>query len=56
MKRISKSGRRVYVKVDALPKMRSRIGLVILSTSKGLMTDRHASKNKVGGEPLLMVW
>jgi small subunit ribosomal protein S8 len=56
VKRISKSGRRVYVKVDALPKMRSRIGLFILSTSRGLMTDRHASKNKVGGEPLLMVW
>ena len=56
LKRVSKPGRRVYVKVDALPKMRSRIGLVVLSTSKGLMTDRHASKNKVGGEPLLMVW
>ncbi|HEX2964511.1 MAG TPA: 30S ribosomal protein S8 [Syntrophorhabdaceae bacterium] len=56
LKRISKPGRRVYVKVDAIPRLRSRIGLVILSTSKGLMTDRHANKNKVGGEPLLMVW
>ena len=56
LKRISKPGRRVYVKVDAIPKLRSRIGLVIISTSKGLMTDRHAKKNKVGGEPLLMVW
>lgn len=56
LKRISKPGRRVYVKVDAIPRLRSRIGLVIISTSKGLMTDRHANKNKVGGEPLLMVW
>jgi small subunit ribosomal protein S8 len=56
LKRVSKSGRRVYVKVDAIPRLRSRLGLVIISTSKGLMTDRHASKNKVGGEPLLMVW
>jgi small subunit ribosomal protein S8 len=56
LKRVSKPGRRMYVKVDGLPKLRSRIGLVVLSTSKGLMTDRHASKNKVGGEPLLMVW
>ncbi len=56
LKRVSKPGRRIYVKVDAIPKLRSRVGLVVLSTSKGLMTDRHASKNKVGGEPLLMVW
>ena len=56
LKRISKPGRRVYVKVVAIPRLRSRIGLVILSTSRGLMTDRHANKNKVGGEPLLMVW
>ena len=56
LKRVSKPGRRMYVKLDGLPKLRSRIGLVVLSTSKGLMTDRHASKNKVGGEPLLMVW
>lgn len=56
LRRISKPGRRVYVNVDSIPKLRSRIGMVILSTSKGLMTDRHASKNKVGGEPLLMVW
>jgi small subunit ribosomal protein S8 len=56
LKRVSKPGRRMYVKLDGLPKLRSRIGLVVLSTSKGLMTDRRASKNKVGGEPLLMVW
>ena len=56
LKRISKPGRRVYVKVDSIPRLRSRIGLVVISTSKGLMTDRNARKNKVGGEPLLKVW
>ncbi|HVN97510.1 MAG TPA: 30S ribosomal protein S8 [Syntrophorhabdaceae bacterium] len=56
LKRVSKPGRRMYVKADGLSKLRSRIGTVILSTSKGLMTDRNASKSKIGGEPLLMVW
>ena len=56
LKRISKPGRRVYVKVEGIPKLRSRIGLVIISTSKGLMTDRHADNNKLGREPLLMGW
>ncbi|MCX8021957.1 MAG: 30S ribosomal protein S8 [Syntrophorhabdaceae bacterium] len=56
LKRISKPGRRVYVSVDDIPKITKRYGTLILSTSKGLMTDRHAIKNNVGGEPLLMVW
>lgn len=56
LKKISKSGRRVYIGVNDIPKLRSRIGMVIISTSRGLMTDRNASKNNVGGEPLLMVW
>jgi small subunit ribosomal protein S8 len=56
LKRLSKSGRRMYVKVDSIPRLRSKIGLVVISTSKGLMTDRNASKNKVGGEPLFKVW
>jgi small subunit ribosomal protein S8 len=56
LRRISKPGRRVYVKVDGIPKLKTRLSLVILSTSRGLMTDRSATKNKVGGEPLLMVW
>lgn len=56
LKTVSKPGRRVYAKVVDMPKMRSRIGIVVISTSKGLMTDRNAIKNKVGGEPLLMVW
>jgi small subunit ribosomal protein S8 len=56
LRRISKPGRRVYVKVDGIPKLKTRLSLVILSTSKGLMTDKNASKNKMGGEPLLIVW
>jgi small subunit ribosomal protein S8 len=56
LKRISKPGRRVYVKVDGIPKLKSRLSLVVVSTSKGLMTDRNAAKNNIGGEPLLLVW
>lgn len=56
LKRVSKPGRRVYVGAGEISKLKSRLSMVILSTSKGLMTDRSAFKNKVGGEPLLMVW
>jgi small subunit ribosomal protein S8 len=50
------TGRRVYVGADAISKLKHRLSVVIVSTSKGLMSDRNAFKNKVGGEPLLMVW
>ena len=56
LQRVSKPGRRVYVGAGEISKLKSRLSMVILSTSKGLMTDRNAFKNKVGGEPLLMVW
>lgn len=56
LKTISKPGRRVYAGVADLPRFRNRTGIVVISTSKGLMTDRNAMKNKVGGEPLLVVW
>jgi small subunit ribosomal protein S8 len=56
LQRVSKPGRRVYVGAGEISKLKSRLSLVILSTSKGLMTDTNAFKNKVGGEPLLMVW
>ncbi len=56
LKRISKPGRRVYAKSDEMVKLTKRYGMVILSTSQGLMTNRNAKKNNVGGEPLLMVW
>ncbi|MCX5799311.1 MAG: 30S ribosomal protein S8 [Proteobacteria bacterium] len=56
LKRLSKPGRRMYVKVDDIAKLKHRLSVVVLSTSKGLMTDRNAKKNKTGGEPLLIVW
>jgi small subunit ribosomal protein S8 len=56
LQRVSKPGRRVYVGANEISKLKHRLSLVIVSTSKGLMTDRNALKNKVGGEPLLMVW
>ena len=49
LKRISKPGRKMYSKVGDLPKLSKRIGVLLLSTSRGLMTDRTAIKNKVGG-------
>lgn len=56
LKRISKPGRKVYAKVGELPKLTKRIGMVVLSTSHGLMTDKNAKKNNIGGEPLLLIW
>ena len=56
LQRVSKPGRRVYVGADEISKLKHRLSVVIISTSKGLMSDRNAFKNKVGGEPLLMVW
>ncbi len=56
LKRMSKPGRRVYVKVEDIKKLKNHLGLIILSTSKGLMTDRNARNNKIGGESLLIVW
>jgi small subunit ribosomal protein S8 len=56
LQRVSKPGRRVYVGTDEISKLKHRLSVVIVSTSKGLMSDRNAFKNKVGGEPLLMVW
>lgn len=56
LQRISKPGRRVYVGASEISKLKHRLSTVIISTSKGLMADRNAFKNKVGGEPLLMVW
>jgi small subunit ribosomal protein S8 len=54
--RVSKPGRRVYVGRDELPKVKSGLGVAILSTSKGIMTDHEARKANVGGEVLCYVW
>ena len=52
LKRISKPGLRVYVKADEVPKVLNGLGIAILSTSKGLMTDKEARENNLGGEVL----
>jgi len=56
LKKISKPGLRVYAKSDELPKVLNGLGIAIISTSQGLMTDRAARKAKVGGEVLAYVW
>ena len=56
IKRISKSGRRVYVQKNRVPYVRQGFGLAIISTSQGLITDREARKRKVGGEIICQVW
>lgn len=54
--KVSKPGRRVYSSVDDIPTIKSGRGMVIISTSKGLMTGREAKKNRLGGEILVKVW
>ena len=56
IKRISKPGLRVYVKSDEVPRVLGGIGIAILSTSKGIMTDKEARKQGVGGEVICYVW
>lgn len=54
--RLSKPGRRVYVKADEIPKVKSGRGLVLVSTSKGVITGQEATKQRLGGELLLKVY
>jgi small subunit ribosomal protein S8 len=56
IRRISKPGRRVYAKRDRLPRVLGGLGIAILSTSQGVMTDRDAAKKGIGGEVLAHVW
>ncbi|TML81504.1 MAG: 30S ribosomal protein S8 [Actinobacteria bacterium] len=56
IKRISKPGLRVYAKRDSLPRVLGGLGIAIISTSKGLMTDKQAQKDRTGGEVLCFVW
>ena len=56
LKRISKPGRRIYAGAQELPKVLGGLGIVIVSTSKGVMTDREARKLGIGGEVLAYVW
>ncbi|MGH3993772.1 MAG: 30S ribosomal protein S8 [Pseudonocardiaceae bacterium] len=56
LRRVSKPGLRVYAKSTALPKVLGGLGVAIISTSTGLLTDRQAAKQGVGGEVLAFVW
>ena len=56
LKRISKPGLRVYANVDKLPRVINGLGIAIISTSKGLMTDKQARAQNIGGEVLAYVW
>ena len=56
LKRISKPGLRVYAKAEEIPTVLNGLGISIVSTSKGVMTDREARKLKIGGEVMAYVW
>ncbi|WP_420445431.1 30S ribosomal protein S8 [Candidatus Poriferisodalis sp.] len=56
LQRISKPGLRVYTKSDKVPRVLGGLGIAVLSTSRGLMTDREARRNRMGGEILCYVW
>ena len=56
LKRISKPGLRVYAKAEEIPTVLSGLGIAIISTSKGLMTDKDARKASLGGEVLAYIW
>ncbi len=56
LKRISKPGLRIYAKADKLPRVRNNLGIAILSTSKGVMTNLEAKRRRLGGEVICYVW
>ena len=56
LRRVSKPGLRIYSNVEELPKVMKGLGIAIISTSKGVMTDRQARKENVGGEVLAFIW
>ena len=56
LRRVSKPGLRIYSNVEELPKVMKGLGIAIVSTSKGVMTDRQARKENVGGEVLAFIW
>jgi small subunit ribosomal protein S8 len=56
LERVSKPGRRRYVGVAGLPRIRNGLGMAIVSTSRGVMSDREARSNNVGGEVLAAIW
>lgn len=56
LRRVSKPGLRIYASSQELPKVKNGLGVAIISTSKGIMTDKDARKQNVGGEVLAFVW
>lgn len=56
LRRVSKPGLRIYTNCEDMPKVMKGLGVAIISTSKGVMTDKAARENKVGGEVLAFVW
>ena len=56
LKRVSKPGLRIYSNAQELPKVMKGLGIAVISTSKGIMTDREARKANVGGEVLAFIW
>jgi small subunit ribosomal protein S8 len=56
IKRVSKPGQRIYLPVEKLPRTNSGFGITVVSTPKGLLTDRQARKQRVGGEVVCQVW
>lgn len=56
LKRVSKPGLRQYAKVNEIPKVLNGLGIVVLSTSQGLMTDKEAKAKNIGGEVLAYIW
>lgn len=56
VKRISKPGLRVYAKIDDVPKVLGGLGIAVLSTSQGILTDKHAREKQIGGEVVCFVW
>ena len=56
LRRVSKPGLRIYAGYEDMPKVMNGLGIAIVSTSKGLMTDKKARENKIGGEVIAFVW
>jgi small subunit ribosomal protein S8 len=56
LKRISTPGQRYYVDVNSLPRVKNNMGIALISTSRGIMTERQAKRENVGGEVLCYVW
>lgn len=56
IRRVSRSGRRVYAVADRLPRVQNGLGVALLTTSRGLMTNREARRAKIGGEVLCYIW